>query len=43
MDWLETETRMIRILPDEAICPARLTLNLCRQFGEHFPELRSGV
>jgi len=40
---LETETRMIRILPEDAICATGLTLNLCRQFGEHSPKLRSGM
>jgi hypothetical protein len=33
MDRLETNTRMIRILPEDAICATGLTLNLCRQFG----------
>src|SRR3989338_4380468 len=49
IDWprrmygLETKTRLIRVLPEDSICATGLTLNLCRQFGEHFPELRSGV
>jgi hypothetical protein len=43
MDGLETKAHMIRILPKDSICPTSLALNLCGQFGEHFPELRSGV
>jgi hypothetical protein len=34
---------MIRVLPEGAICTAGLTLDFCRQFAEHFPELRSGM
>ncbi len=43
MNRLETKTRLIRVLPEDPICSTGLTLNLCRQFGEHFPELCSGV
>src|SRR5436853_4812027 len=39
MDGLETKTRMIRILAEDSVCPASLTLNLGRQFGEQSPEL----
>jgi hypothetical protein len=41
MDKLEMKTRMMRILAEKPVCPAGLTLDLCRQFGEQFPELRS--
>src|SRR5262249_40592645 len=40
---LEPKTRLIRVLSKDSICSTRLTLNLCRQFGEHFSELCSGM
>jgi hypothetical protein len=36
MNWLETKTRLIRILSEDSIGSTGLTLNLYAQFGEHF-------
>src|SRR5262249_45992626 len=43
MNRFETKARLIRVLPENSICSTGLTLNLCGQFGKHFPELRSGM
>jgi hypothetical protein len=41
MNRLETKTRLVRVLSEDTICAAGLTLNVWRQFGKHLPELRS--
>ena len=33
-DFLESEARMTGIVPEEAVCPARLLADLFRQCGE---------
>src|SRR3990172_3844549 len=43
MHRLKTETGMIRVLSEESVGAAGLTLNLGRQFGKGSPELRSGA